>query len=249
MDANFSNCLAVTLGYEGGWSDHPSDPGGATMKGITLATYRRFKPGATKTDLRNISNETVAKIYRTDYWDKVGGDRLAAGVDLATFDAGVNSGPGRARQWLMAAIGGPDHYTVKRVCAKRLGFMRSLAIWNTFGNGWSRRVAGIEAKGVAWALAQSTDPARARAQLTKEANAASATSKKQTAGASAAGTATTAGGSDALFNPDHVDQIAGWVLGGLLSAGALVAAVLIVRAIIHRQRAAAYAAEAERIMS
>jgi lysozyme family protein len=147
MLENFQNCLAVTLGYEGGWSDHPSDPGGATMKGITLATYRRFKPGATKTDLRNISNETVAKIYRTDYWDKVGGDRLAAGVDLATFDAGVNSGPGRARQWLMAAIGGPDHYTVKRVCAKRLGFMRSLAIWNTFGNGWSRRVAGIEAKG------------------------------------------------------------------------------------------------------
>jgi lysozyme family protein len=249
MDANFSNCLAVTLGYEGGWSDHPSDPGGATMKGITLATYRRFKPGATKTDLRNISNETVAKIYRTDYWDKVGGDRLAAGVDLATFDAGVNSGPGRARQWLMAAIGGPDHDTVKRVCAKRLGFMRSLAIWNTFGNGWSRRVAGIEAKGVAWALAQSTDPARARAQLTKEANAASATSKKQTAGASAAGTATTAGGSDALFNPDHVDQIAGWVLGGLLAAGGVVAAILIIRAIIHRQRAAAYAAEAERIMS
>jgi lysozyme family protein len=249
MLENFQNCLAVTLGYEGGWSDHPSDPGGATMKGITLATYRRFKPGATKTDLRNISNETVAKIYRTDYWDKVGGDRLAAGVDLATFDAGVNSGPGRARQWLMAAIGGPDHYTVKRVCAKRLGFMRSLAIWNTFGNGWSRRVAGIEAKGVAWALAQSTDPARARAQLTKEANAASATSRKQTAGASAAGTATTAGGSDALFNPDHVDQIAGWVLGGLLAAGGVVAAILIIRAIIHRQRAAAYAAEAERIMS
>ncbi|MCO5132219.1 MAG: secretion activator protein [Xanthobacteraceae bacterium] len=249
MLENFQNCLAVTLGYEGGWSDHPSDPGGATMKGITLATYRRFKPGATKTDLRNISNETVAKIYRTDYWDKVGGDRLAAGVDLATFDAGVNSGPARAMQWLMASIGGPDHETVKKLCAKRLGFMRSLAIWNTFGKGWSRRVAGIEAKGVAWALAQSTDPARARAQLTKEANAASATSKKQTAGASAAGTATTAGGSDALFNPDHVDQIAGWVLGGLLSAGALVAAVLIVRAIIHRQRAAAYAAEAERIMS
>jgi lysozyme family protein len=249
MLENFQNCLAVTLGYEGGWSDHPSDPGGATMKGITLATYRRFKPGATKTDLRNISNETVAKIYRTDYWDKVGGDRLAAGVDLATFDAGVNSGPARARQWLMASIGGPDHDTVKRVCAKRLGFMRSLAIWNTFGNGWSRRVAGIEAKGVAWALAQSTDPARARAQLTKEANAASATSRKQTAGASAAGTATTAGGSDALFNPDHVDQIAGWVLGGLLAAGGVVAAILIIRAIIHRQRAAAYAAEAERIMS
>lgn len=249
MLANFQNCLAVTLGYEGGWSDHPSDPGGATMKGITLATYRRFKPGATKAELRNIADDMVEKIYRSDYWDKVGGDRLAAGVDLATFDAGVNSGPGRARQWLMASIGGPDHDTVKRVCAKRLGFMRSLAIWNTFGNGWSRRVAGIETKGVAWALAQSMDPIQAREQLAKEATTATATSNKQTAGTSAAGTATTAGGGDALFNPDHADQIAGWVLGGLLTVGALVAAVLIIRAIIHRQRATAYAAEAERIMS
>lgn len=248
MQGNFANCLAVTLGYEGGWSDHPSDPGGATMKGITLATYRRYRPGATKTQLRNIPAKDVEAIYRAGYWEPVGGDRLAAGVDLATFDAGVNSGPGRARQWLMASIGGPDHVTVQKLCARRLGFMRSLAIWNTFGRGWSRRVAEIEANGVAWALAQSSDPAQAREQLEKEAAAANTRSRKQTVGAGTTGTATTAGGGDALFNPQHADQIAGWVLGGLLAAGAVVAAILIVRAIIHHQRASAYAAEAERVV-
>jgi lysozyme family protein len=249
MNGNFANCLAVTLGYEGGWSNHPSDPGGATMKGITLATYRRYRPGATKTQLRNIPAKDVEAIYRAGYWDTVNGDRLAAGVDLAAFDAGVNSGPGRAWKWLMASIGGPDHETIKKLCAKRLGFMRALAIWNTFGRGWSQRVAEIEAKGVAWALAQSSDPAQAREQLKKEAKAASTRSRKQTVGAGTAGTATTAGSGDALFNPQHADQIAGWVLGGLLAAGALVAAVLIVRAIIHHQRASAYAAEAERVVS
>jgi len=247
MNGNFKSCLAVTLGYEGGWSDHPSDPGGATMKGITLTTYRRYRPAATKTQLRNIPTKDVEAIYRSGYWDTVNGDRLAAGVDLATFDAGVNSGPGRARKWLIASIGGPDHETVKKLCAKRLGFMRSLAIWNTFSRGWSRRVAEIEARGVAWALVKSTSPAQTREQLAKEATAASSRSRKQTVGAGTAGTATTAGGGDALFNPQHADQIAGWVLGGLLAAGAVVATILIVRAIIHRQRASAYAAEAERI--
>lgn len=249
MQSNFANCLAVTLGYEGGWSDHPSDPGGATMKGITLATYRRYKPGATKTQLRNIPAKDVEAIYRAGYWDTVNGDRLAAGVDLATFDAGVNSGPARAKKWLMASIGGPDHETVKKLCARRLGFMRSLAIWNTFGRGWSRRVAEIEARGVAWALARTASPAQTREQLAKEAAAANARSRTQTVGAGTAGTATTAGSGDALVNPQHADQIAGWVLGGLLAAGTAVVAILIVRAIIHRQRASAYAAEAERVVS
>jgi len=143
----------------------------------------------------------------------------------------------------------PDHETVKKLCAKRFGFMPALAIWNTFGRGWSRRVAEIEARGVAWALAKSTRPAQTREQLAKEATATSSRSRTQTVGAGTAGTATTAGGGDALFNPQHADQIAGWVLGGLLAAGAVVATILIVRAIIHRQRASAYTAEAERVVS
>lgn len=101
-----------------GWSDHPADPGGATMKGITLATYRRYKPDATKADLRRISDAMVRKIYKQYYWDKVQGDRLAAGADLATFDYAVNSGHAAAWKSLMKVVGGPDHETVKKICAR-----------------------------------------------------------------------------------------------------------------------------------
>ncbi len=247
MRDNFHNCLAVTLAYEGGWSDHPKDPGGATMSGITLATYRRYFPGATKTQLRNISAKNVEKIYRQDYWNPVNGDTLALGVDLASFDASVNSGPARAKKWLYASIGGADVETVKRICAKRLGFVQSLKTWVTFGKGWTNRIAAIEAKGVAWALAAVSSPKEVRTELVKEKVAADNKANNQTAGAGTSGTATTAGGGDVLINPDHADQIAGWVLGVLLAAGGLVTAYLIIRAIINKRRAAAYAAEAEAV--
>ncbi len=247
MRDNFQNCLAVTLVYEGGWSDHPKDPGGATMKGITLATYRRYFPSATKTQLRNISAANVEKIYRQDYWNPVNGNTLALGVDLATFDASVNSGPSRAKKWLYASIGGTDVQTVKRICAKRLGFVQSLKTWVTFGKGWTNRITAIEAKGVAWALAAVSSPKEVRTELAREKVAADNKANNQTAGAGTSGTATTAGGGDVIINPDHADQIAGWVLGGLLAAGALVTAYLIIRAIINKRRAAAYAAEAEAV--
>ncbi|MCH3765079.1 glycosyl hydrolase 108 family protein, partial [Campylobacter coli] len=66
--SNFKNCLAVTLKQEGGWSDNAKDPGGATMKGVTLATYRRRRPNATKQDLRNITQAELEEIYLSDYW-------------------------------------------------------------------------------------------------------------------------------------------------------------------------------------
>ncbi len=85
------------LKHEGGWADHPKDPGGATMKGVTLATYRRhFGKNKSKRALRNISDDDLGQIYRSGYWDKCRCDRLPSGVDYAVFDAAVNSGPGRS---------------------------------------------------------------------------------------------------------------------------------------------------------
>ena len=87
MLGNFQKSLAVTLAYEGGWADNPKDPGGATMKGVTLKLYQKYKPGATKTALRNISTGLLSELYQKEFWSPISGDRLAAGVDLATFDA------------------------------------------------------------------------------------------------------------------------------------------------------------------
>ena len=106
MDRNFARALALVLKSEGGWSDNPADPGGATMKGVTLANFRRFRQSdATRADLRQIGNDQVATVYRRFYWDAVAGAELPDGVDYAVFDFAVNSGPGRAAKTLQAVVG------------------------------------------------------------------------------------------------------------------------------------------------
>lgn len=239
---NFLSCLNETLRHEGGWADNPKDPGGATMKGVTLATFRRWKPKATKAELRAISDEMLQKIYRTDYWNPVKGDILAPGVDLAAFDYAVNSGPGTAWKALSKVLGGPDHETVKKLCAYRLSSYQLFKHWKEFGKGWTRRIAAIEAKGVAWALAAKTYTATpVKEVLTDEATKAKAVSKGQASGAT--GSAVAGGG--AAFTPEQADQIANWILGGIVVAGGVLLAYLILRAVINKQRADAYALEAQ----
>lgn len=168
MKENFAACLAETLRHEGGWSDHPKDPGGATMKGVTLDTYRRWRPGATKAQLRAITDAEVAAIYRKGYWDAVNADDLPAGLDLVAFDGAVNSGPSRGAKWLQAGVGakqdgkvGPatiaaaraydTRTAVNRACDARLAFLKTLGTWPTFGKGWSRRVASVRSTALAMA--------------------------------------------------------------------------------------------------
>jgi len=155
----FSAVLIETLSHEGGWADHPKDPGGATMKGVTFAVFQAYKPGATKADLRAITDADLKAIYRKGYWDKIKGDELPAGVDMVVFDIAVNSGPKRAAEWLQGAVGATvdgviGDKTLAKVKAadarsvidyldqRRDRFYRSLGTWTTFGRGWTaRRVA------------------------------------------------------------------------------------------------------------
>lgn len=162
MRNNFDKCLAITLEHEGGWSDHPADPGGATMKGVTMGRFRQYHPTATKADLRAISNYEVRAIYKADYWDKVRGDDLPPGLDLVAFDAGVNSGPAQGAMWLQRALGVADDGKIGPItiaaakgadaakaiddaCDRRMAMLRGLKTWPVFGVGWSRRVNGIRA--------------------------------------------------------------------------------------------------------
>lgn len=161
MKGNFNRSLEHVLVHEGGWADHPRDPGGATMKGVTLLTYRRhYGEDRNKEDLRNISLSELRKIYKEGYWDKSRGDDLAAGIDYAVFDASVNSGPRRAASWLQEAVGvmqdgvigintlakinkSDPHKVIKTMCEVRINFLRNLNTWDVFGVGWQRRVDGV----------------------------------------------------------------------------------------------------------
>jgi lysozyme family protein len=164
MDRNFARALALVLKSEGGWSDNPADPGGATMKGVTLANFRRYvKADASKDDLRKISDAELATVYRRFYWDAVAGAELPGGVDYAVFDFAVNSGPGRAAKYLQAAVGAaqdgrigpatlsavgarPPGAVIDDLCDARLAFLRRLPTWPVFGKGWSDRVRSVRAQ-------------------------------------------------------------------------------------------------------
>ena len=254
MKGNLSACLAVTLTHEGGWSDHPRDPGGATMKGVTLAVFRKYHPGATKADLRAISDADVQRIYSVGYWNPVRGDDLPAGVDLATFDFAVNSGVSRGAKALQAAVGaaqdgavGPATVAraakadpvavVKSICARRLSFVRGLSTWGTFGRGWARRIADVEAKGVKMALvASGAGSASVMAAMQAGADGAQKRADRHGETGGVIGTAGTAVSGAEVLAAD-----VNWlIVGGV----ALVALALFValrsRSLIHHERAAAY---------
>jgi len=164
---NFERCLAITLRHEGGWADHPSDPGGATMKGVTIGTYAQHKGRkVTKEELRAITDAELRAIYRRGYWDKVRGDDLPAGLDLVAFDAAVNSGPSRGAKWLQMALAVPSDgkigpatiaaaakaapdAVVYQACNIRMGFLRALRTWPTFGRGWQARVDDVRKQALA----------------------------------------------------------------------------------------------------
>ena len=83
MDDNFDTCLAFTLKEEGGYSDNPADPGGATNMGITLATYRRWSdnPNLGPVQVQDMTERTARAIYRSLYWNPLRADALPVGVD------------------------------------------------------------------------------------------------------------------------------------------------------------------------
>lgn len=174
--------LARVLVHEGGYVNHPADPGGPTNKGVTQRVYDAYRKGrklATRS-VKSITGDEVADIYDRQYWDAVKGDQLPAGVDYVVFDGAVNSGPSQSIKWLQRALGplytgsidgvmgvgtltavkavSNNDALIDRICNQRLTFLKALRTWRTFGKGWSDRVANVRSIGKAWATGE-TPPA------------------------------------------------------------------------------------------
>lgn len=164
---NFPNCLRLVLKHEGGFSKHPADPGGATMLGVTKRVWEAYTGDVvTEADMKSLTPEDVAPLYKRDYWDKCNCDELPSGLDYAVFDYAVNSGVMRACKVLQATVGaatdgkiGPatlaavraSEGLIQRYCGERLRFLKALPHWPSFGKGWERRVKEVQAKAVAMA--------------------------------------------------------------------------------------------------
>jgi len=245
MTDRFEICQAVTGKWEGGWSDHPDDPGGNTMSGITETRWHQYqdKMGMKRTPVRNITMAQALKFYRSEFWLACGADKLFPGVDLAVYDASVNSGVSRGRKWLLASAGSNDHSeTVKKICRARLSFMQSLKIWKTFGKGWGRRVADIEARGVAMALEAmglSATQVREKALYESVTSAKQASSAKKAATTSA--TAASAPAAAPVVEPSSVtDATTVWLLVAIVAAGAMATIIFIAKKRAADARVEAY---------
>lgn len=172
MKGNFDTCLREVLHHEGGFVNHPRDPGGMTNLGVTKATYEAWVGyPVNERIMRSLTPAHVKALYKTRYWDAVAGDLIPLGLDLCVFDFGVNAGPSRAARYLQVMVGAkPDGrigpmtiarintyiktYGIQRVIDSyqnaRIAYYKKLRTFPTFGKGWLRRVEAVRhtAKGM-----------------------------------------------------------------------------------------------------
>lgn len=154
---DFDQAFDILLKHEGGFSDHPADPGGKTRFGITEAVAREV---GYRGDMRELPLDLAKRIYKDRYWDAVRAEELPEAVRYAVFDAAVNSGPRQAALWLQRAVGVKDDGIIgpqtlaavraadperllRRMLAQRLRFMTQLKNWPSFSRGWARRIADL----------------------------------------------------------------------------------------------------------
>ncbi|MEJ1118915.1 glycoside hydrolase family 108 protein [Phyllobacterium sp. CCNWLW109] len=175
MNAKFPAALAAVLVHEGGYSNQPSDPGGATMWGVTQRVYVNYRKsqGKKPQPVKQINSAERDAIYRNLYWSPIKGDKLPAGIDYVVFDGAVNSGTSQPVKWVQRALGNAyngvvdgvmgdltlkaiqavnDHDAfIAKILDRRLAFLKALKTWRTFGKGWGNRVAQVKKIGQAWA--------------------------------------------------------------------------------------------------
>lgn len=138
------------LSHEGGYVNHPQDPGGETNWGIAKRSYPNV-------DIKRLTRAEAIKIYERDFWTPVAGDWLPESVSFQALDAAINHGMGNAIRWLQLSAGVADDGVagpVTRAALKatseadlllrfnghRLIFYTYLSTWQTFGKGWARRI-------------------------------------------------------------------------------------------------------------
>jgi lysozyme family protein len=157
MKKNFDKCLEMLLQHEGGYVNDSRDSGGMTNLGVTKRVYEDWVDRkVTEQEMRDLTPDDVAPIYKKNYWDRVKGDYVYSGVDWCLFDWAVNSGSGRPAKAVQRAVGAtPDgvigkqtvglimekdpKFIIDYVYTVRQSFYEGLDDYKHFGRGWSRR--------------------------------------------------------------------------------------------------------------
>ncbi len=165
--SNWDDAFKLMLKSEGGFVNHPQDPGGMTNLGVTKSTWENWiGRQSDEAEMRNLTPATVEPLYKKKYWDAVRADELPGGISYLVFDFAVNAGVGRSIKTLQTAVGvasdgwfGPatmaavdafdTHELIERFSKAKEDFYRSLPTFEVFGKGWMNRVADVKEKATA----------------------------------------------------------------------------------------------------
>jgi lysozyme family protein len=165
--ADLDTAFKAIIGYEGKYTNDPADPGGPTKFGVTLKTLEGWRRQTlTADDVKALGIDEAKQIFAAQYWDKVDGSNLPAGVDFAVVDMAYNAGAGQAVKILQRCLGvrvdgvagaittkaanDADHrLLVINFCEARLKFLKGLSGWPRYGKGWTNRVKDVERKSLA----------------------------------------------------------------------------------------------------
>lgn len=155
---------AFIIATEGGYVNHPKDPGKATNMGITIGTLKAWRgQPVSNEDVKALSRAEALEIYKAQYWDTMQCSRLPLGLDYLVFDYGVNSGPARAVKDLQRTVGSEaDGILGQKTLAaiydfsqqhsletlfmayaeRRWKYVQGLSTFPIFGEGWKKRIWG-----------------------------------------------------------------------------------------------------------
>ena len=169
MLENFDLAIGHTLKEEGGFVNHPQDPGGMTNLGVTKRVWEEWVGHeVSEKEMRDLKPADVVPLYQRKYWNATRCSDLPSGIDLCVFDTAVNSGPGRAIKLLQGCLGvatdgaiGNNTFAaiaqfknqslidlINGYCDARQAFLAGLPTFSTFGKGWTARVERLRSEAV-----------------------------------------------------------------------------------------------------
>lgn len=160
---DFYRCIELIIAEEGGYVNHPVDPGGETKYGISQRAYPHLNVAA-------LTLDDAISLYQRDYWHPIHGDVFPDGLALLLLDSAVNQGPVtavtllqqalcRSRTVTVDGLSGPQteyaaNAAMPRILtdfaaerALRYEFNRHEAI---FGRGWYRRLFTLHGIAQRW---------------------------------------------------------------------------------------------------
>lgn len=178
MFSNFPASLNFILASEGGFSNHPLDPGGMTNLGVTKKAWEAYVGReVNETEMRALTIEIVSPFYKKNYWDSCKCDDLPRGIDYLVFDFAVNAGPRASIKILQKALWIPEDGLIGRITISaateypanelielfslaKEAYYKSLYTFSTFGKGWLNRVAAVQKNADAMIAAEITPTSR-----------------------------------------------------------------------------------------